>query len=487
MRRLLKDLGLYWRSLADGLRGGWNRFFFSPADPTTVGLIRAMTGLLAFWSLLVLGMDLDAYLGSGGWQSADLAWSSLRPFAWSIWFLVGDAWLRPAWVAALVVILLFSLGAFSRVTAVLSWVIVVSTIRRAPAALFGFDQVISMLLIYLAATGSSGQAFSLDRYWRRWREARKTARALPARYRADGLGRAVSPASPGLPPATVSANIALRMIQLHLVVIYGIAGLAKLQGPSWWNGEAVWRMMATGEFVILDFTPLARWPMVLAALTHASLALELLYPVLIWNRLTRPLVLAGVVGLHLGIAVVNPGLAEFALVMLTANLAFVSGLALRRLATGIDQPAVRVLFDGACPRCRGWMALLSAADPDHVLEPVDLTAVDVRTVHAGLTDEACLQAMHAVTRDGRVTAGFDALRAILLRLPLFWPAGLAGFFPGVAWAGRIGYNWYAASRPRDVPCTDMVCSIHSRTSSPAARDRVRSHAPNNATAIQEDS
>lgn len=487
MRRLLRDLGLYLGELGAAASGAWNRFFFTPADPTAVGLVRAATGLLAFWSLLVLGMDLDASLGSDGWESADLVWSSLRPFAWSFWFLVGDAWLRLAWVGCLVVLLLFGLGVFSRVTAVLSWVIVVSTVRRAPAALFGFDQVVSMLLLYLAATGSSGQAFSLDRFWRRWREARAISRALPARHRPDGLGRAVAPDSPGLPAATVSANLASRMIQLHLVVIYGIAGLAKLQGVSWWNGEAVWRMMATGEFVAIDFTPLAQWPIMLAALTHGTLALELLYPVFIWPRLTRPLLLAGVVLLHLGIAVVNPGLAEFALIMIAANLAFVPGRLLRRLATSDDQPAVRVLFDGACPRCRGWMALLTAADPDHVLDPVDLTAVDVRTVHPGLTEAACLKAMHAVTAGGRVTAGFDALRVILLRLPLFWPAALAGSFPGVAWAGRIGYNWYAAGRPRDVPCTDSVCGIHSQTSLQAPRDRGRSRAPNNATAIQEDS
>ena len=57
---------------------------------------------------------------------------------------------------------------------------------------------------------------------------------------------------------TVSANLALRLIQLHLVVIYGMAGLGKLQGPSWWNGMAIWGTMTAGEFVVVDFTPMAR-------------------------------------------------------------------------------------------------------------------------------------------------------------------------------------------------------------------------------------
>ena len=62
--------------------------------------------------------------------------------------------------------------------------------------------------------------------------------------------------------------------------------------------------------------------------------------------------------LHLGIAMVAPGLDEFGLAMIAANLAFVSGAGFAAWSTGREQPAVRVLFDGACPRCRASMALL---------------------------------------------------------------------------------------------------------------------------------
>src|SRR5262249_34826692 len=143
-----------------------------------------------------------------------------------------------------------------------------------------------------------------------------------------------------------------KLIQIHLVMIYAMAGLAKLQGPSWWTGVALWKTMTTGEFAGLNFTALAAWPIVINVLTHASLLLELLYPVLIWVKLLRPLMLASIAVLHLGIAVTNPGLAEFALVMLSANVAFVDGKWLRGLVTGAVQPALTVLYDGACPRCR---------------------------------------------------------------------------------------------------------------------------------------
>jgi predicted DCC family thiol-disulfide oxidoreductase YuxK len=485
VRQLLNDVAGYLAALTTAARRGWNAFFFSAADPTPVGLIRVVAGLLAFWSLVVFGQDLQDYFGSTGWAQPEAIRSLARPLAWSFWFLVPDGLLVPVWLLCLVVLVLFTVGLFSRVTAVLSWAIVVSTARRVPIALYGFDQVLSVLLLYLAACGASGQAVALDRFWRRWRQARSVAASRRQR-RGDGPGRPHAPDEPGVPICTVSANLCLRLIQLHLVLIYGMAGLAKLQGPSWWTGNAIWKTMTTGEFVVLDFTALAAWPLVVNLLTHFSLALELLYPVVIWVRILRPLLLAGMMVLHVGIAVMSPGLAEFALAMLAGNLAFVSGQWLRRLVTGPVQPALRVLFDGGCPRCRASVALITAGDPDHVVEPVDLTVVDVRSIHPSLTPANCMRSMHAVSYAGRVTAGFDAVRAVAARLPLFWlPAALA-YLPGVAWAGRRVYNGVAATRPRDVSCTDDVCGIHSRTKLTAPRSPGQAQDHHDAIATMKD-
>jgi predicted DCC family thiol-disulfide oxidoreductase YuxK len=461
VRRLLRGLADYSRELYSAVGRGWASFFFALADPTPVGLIRVAVGLLAFWSLLVFGIDLPDYLGSRGWADPAVIWETQRvrqPLAWSFWFLVPDAWLRLVWLGCLAILCSFSAGLFSRTTAILSWVIVVSTVRRVPIALFGFDQILSTLMLYLAATLSSGQAVSLDRFLRRWREARLVAR-LP-KDSDLGRGRRVSPAEPGRPTPTVSANLTLRLIQLHLVFIYAMAGLAKVRGISWWSGMALWGTMTAGEFVRLDFTTLANWPVILNFLTHASLAFELLYPALIWVPVLRPLMIGGAVILHLGIAIVAPGLTEFGLAMIAANVAFLAGIWLRSLVAGREQPAVRVLFDGACPRCRASMALLTAADPDQVLEPIDLTAVKVEDLHPKLTRKACMESMHVIARDRRVTAGFDAVRTLGGWLPLFWPLALIGWLPGVAWLGRLVYNYLASTRPRDEPCTDDVCGIH---------------------------
>ena len=42
------------------------------------------------------------------------------------------------------------------------------------------------------------------------------------------------------PEPNMSANLVLRMMQIHFCFIYMASGLSKLQGTSWWTGTAVW-------------------------------------------------------------------------------------------------------------------------------------------------------------------------------------------------------------------------------------------------------
>ena len=165
--------------------------------------------------------------------------SEQMPRSWSFWFFVPDAFLRPVWLACLAVLVAFTLGLWSRSTAVLAWIIAVSTARRAPISLHGFDDVLSTWLLYLAVTGASGQAVSLDRFLARWRQNR----AEVAQRRKDG--RWTGPT--GVPTPTVSANIGLRLIQCHLMLIYGMSGLSKFMDVGWWNGTAIWGTIASGE------------------------------------------------------------------------------------------------------------------------------------------------------------------------------------------------------------------------------------------------
>ncbi len=85
-------------------RGGpiaaWDRFFFSPSDPTPLGLIRITTGLLLLWSLGCMGLDLRAFLGSTGWDDPEiiqLIAHNRESWEWSFWFWVPDGGLWMVW------------------------------------------------------------------------------------------------------------------------------------------------------------------------------------------------------------------------------------------------------------------------------------------------------------------------------------------------------------------------------------------------------
>lgn len=324
MRRLLSDAANYLGDLGGSSARGWRRFFFTPADPTALGLVRLVCGALLFWSVAVLGFDLKDFLGSEGWIGPAAAQQYLAehsPWGWSFWVWVPDRWLGVVWAACLVVSGLFAVGCWSRATAVLSWIIAVSIVRRAPVTLFGFDLMLSTWLFYLAACGASGQALSLDRF-------RARAKAKPKASAA--------------PPFSVEANLGLRLIQLHLVLIYGCAGLSKFMGPEWWNGSALEMIILTPEFRRFNLSWLLAYPALLSLGTHFGLLLEASYPVFIWVPKLRPLVLAGIIIMHLSIDLLL-GLTEFGLAMIAANLAFFSGPWLRSLA-GSAPPLPRLGF-----------------------------------------------------------------------------------------------------------------------------------------------
>jgi len=126
-----------------------------------------------------------------------------------------------------------------------------------------------------------------------------------------------------LPASSVSANIAVRLIQLHMCVIYLFSGLDKLQGLTWWDGSAIWQAVANYEYQSLDMTWLASLPKLVSIFTHVTVFWEVFYCVLVWNRLAKPIVLLMAVLVHGGIAL-SMGMMTFGLVMIIGNMAFLA-------------------------------------------------------------------------------------------------------------------------------------------------------------------
>jgi hypothetical protein len=114
---------------------------------------------------------------------------------------------------------------------------------------------------------------------------------------------------------TAAARLALRVLQIHLCIIYFSSGVAKALGPQWWNGEAIWRTLMRLDVVQFDFSWLAGMPWLAKLLCWGTLVVEIFYPVFMWPRRTRTAWAAATIGLHLGIAVVL-GLWTFSALMI---------------------------------------------------------------------------------------------------------------------------------------------------------------------------
>lgn len=326
----------YIRELARGAVAGWRWFWFTPADPATLAVIRILAGAMLFYTHLVWGTQLEEFFGPRSWVAPGAAMTfytedvldadgqpvgTVVPAYWSLfWHVESPTALWALHIAALVTFACVTLGLATRVATVLGFAFAMSYANRVPGALFGLDQINLLLAMYLMV-GPAGAAYSLDRWL-------------------AGRGRAGGPA-PRRP--SVSANLAIRLIQVHMCVIYFYAGASKLQGGMWWSGYALWGAFANQEYQTLDMTWLAHYPLVIALLSHLTVYWELFYPALIWPARIRPLMLAAAVGLHLGIAFCM-GMITFGLAMLIGNLAFVEPAFVRRL---IEGPAAASEADGA--------------------------------------------------------------------------------------------------------------------------------------------
>jgi Vitamin K-dependent gamma-carboxylase len=179
-----------------------------------------------------------------------------------------------------------ALGLATRVAAALAWFLHLTLMTTGEGTNYGADQLSHVFLYYLV-WAPSGATLSLDRALRRVR--------------------------PGPSPW---ARLALRVVQLHLCIVYLTAGVAKAMSPGWRDGDAIWRVLMTPEYrrFGFDFSWLAGHPGLATAAGWAVVAVEIGYAALVWPRKTRRAWVLCAVGLHLAIAVFM-GLTVFGAVM----------------------------------------------------------------------------------------------------------------------------------------------------------------------------
>ncbi|WFB37785.1 HTTM domain-containing protein [Kiritimatiellota bacterium B12222] len=283
------------KKLLHKLWSSWDTFWFSPMETTVLDLIRIGLGMALLWNYAVFTPELNYFYGVNGVIPLE-ALQTLRendPWLHSyLYAFPNDLSLRIFHSLLLVCLSAFTLG---WKTSWVKWFVFighVSFLHRNPSIYYGADNIASSLLFILCLS-PIGKTLSLD--------ARRSPPAKPQ----------------------ARATVCIRFIQLQLCILYALAGLEKLKGDTWWSGDAVWIAMNNWEFSAVAPDLFAQHYVLINLLTYGTLAFEISYAFLIWNRSFRPWLLSAAVLLHIGIGWVM-GLWWFALVMALGNIAFLN-------------------------------------------------------------------------------------------------------------------------------------------------------------------
>ena len=110
----------------------WDRFWFTPRRPNTLGILRILTGAMLLYGHLVLATELTSFLGDSAWVNNDTA-RQLHDGAYGIsdmgrsylWHIDSSAMLSAHHLFTILVTAAFMLGFLTRFTAPVSLAIAV--------------------------------------------------------------------------------------------------------------------------------------------------------------------------------------------------------------------------------------------------------------------------------------------------------------------------------------------------------------------------
>jgi hypothetical protein len=226
--------------------------------------------------------------------------------------------------AGIVICFAWTIGIKSRWLTPVSCMLWISLQSRFSYLWDGGDNLMAILLVY-ACFADLGAHLSLD-----------SGRHRRAARQAGALG--------------LLHNAAMLAIGLQVCLVYGVAGLTKVQGETWQNGTALYYAMRAPEY---------RWPGVselvfenaalVVVFSYATVAFQIAFPFLIFmNRRTRAVAVSIGICFHVAIGWVM-GLVTFALFMIAADLSLVGDEEYRRFARWIRRHSARI-WPRACTR-----------------------------------------------------------------------------------------------------------------------------------------
>src|SRR5262249_2097219 len=160
------------------------------------------------------------------------------------------------------------------------------------------------------------------------------------------------------------AGACIRLMQIQMAVLFFYSAIAKLKGDDWWEGDAIWIVFTTPEHYsrfMLNLLASHYW--ISNVGTYATILIEIAFPFLIWQRRTRPYLLAGAIFLHFQFGLLM-GLFYFSFVMVMGHMSFVRPEWLARLGEAWKRKIgdMEMIYDGKGGFCACSLAWFLAVD-----------------------------------------------------------------------------------------------------------------------------
>jgi hypothetical protein len=303
------------------LDGLWTTLIEHPISLYAASVLRIGYGLLYLAFLLREFPHRNEIWGPGAPWTPALATELFDQTGWFSILTLSDSTLyfEVCYAFAVVTCALFVLGWRTRATSIVFAVVVASFYARSLFMTDGGDNLMLLMAVYLCFT-ACGRRWSLDARRNRLRASTVDSGTRSARLGASDLGRQLLAARRLL--VTVVHNCGMFVIAAQVCLLYGSAGLYKVQGELWENGTAL--------HYVLNLDLFQPWPalshmlesqqMLLAVVSYLTVLLQVAFPFVLFGRL-KYVIVTMLLGMHLGIAILL-GLPLFSGAMIVADAVF---------------------------------------------------------------------------------------------------------------------------------------------------------------------
>ena len=279
----MSDTSHFWTSLG--------RFLFETGSSRTVARVRIALCLSMLIAQLAIVPDVLLFYSGDGLVSNDVLRNHQADSFWSLLHFIDSPWgVRLLHIALLTSLVTVLIGAWTTPAAVILFVLNVSFRHRNPLITNAGDQLITIFLFWLMFA-DSGRVLSVDAW-------RKKLQSIPW-----------------------SRTWVLRMMQMQVCFVYGCSFLQKLTDADWMDGTTMFYVASNVKLWNLPMLTIMDHPIIYKGITYGTLLFEAAYPLFIWWKKTRYLMITLAILLHTGIGLLL-GIPFFSLYMIALQLLF---------------------------------------------------------------------------------------------------------------------------------------------------------------------